>query len=617
MHPIHLAGHPAEAAATHAAATHAAHAHATGPAPHTAAHVIAAVDAAGTAHAAACLEGIEPRTRIDREHEVGHGIDLDDQILLGLLLGGDQEHLVLDDVGQVNVSQHSTERCAEADCRGVLGDWRVEIEARILERPRVDLDRDAEFIGDRPLHVSQGRLVELPPAHRLFEGLVDLLFLAARVCQIDRLVLLPQPRDLPPAVGARIDDRRLVHEGDRRDVHEVERVHEAPLLIAAGAVVLGVVLQDPGHQRRRPADNPGRHRDRTVRVELRRLTGDLLAGHPLRFDKCPRGEVGADHGLAIDHRGVVLRLGVADADALLDEGVVFLGELLDLLLASLQVGCHLHPFPADRRPSLGGEVAVGLLPRPNDRLTNPHFELSGQPRCSASVQVVRPADFLLQLLEFLAGLIRVGREQLPGLTDADGRVLLLLLGPDATLRVELKQFVIAGRSGGKRRRRRLGERLGHADLTPSRLADDRRFLVIGVATERRLRQPDCGGVGTGGLGLDGECRKRGRLAEHHLASQSQALPADNGQEEPIAAPGIAGEFGEIRVFQRWCDGRDRERDRPPRARLAQREFELPVLKAAFDEHDRITVCPQRGQPRREHPEFAGFPTSRESYFHRP
>ena len=166
MHAVDLAGHPAEAA--HAAA-HPAHAHAACRATHAAAHVLAAVDAALAAEPAAGLEGVQARARIDRQHEVGHGVDLDHQVFLGLFLGGDQQHLVLDDVGQVEGAEHPLERRPQADTREVLGDGRVQIEPHVFEGPAVDLDRNPKLVLDRLFDVSQGRLVELPVADRLVE----------------------------------------------------------------------------------------------------------------------------------------------------------------------------------------------------------------------------------------------------------------------------------------------------------------------------------------------------------------------------------------------------------------------------------------------------------------
>ena len=213
VNAVHLAGHPTETSATHAA-----HAHAAGSAAHAAPHVLAAVDTTSAAEAAATLEGIEARAGVDREHEVGYRVDLDDEILLGLLLGGDQEDLVLDDVGQVDRSEHPLERRPEADAGKALGDGRVEIKAQVFHRAGVDLDRNPKLVLDRTLDVPQRRFVEIPVADRLVERLVDLPLLAARVGQIDRLVLFAELRDGPPAVGAGVDQRRLVGKRNRGGV---------------------------------------------------------------------------------------------------------------------------------------------------------------------------------------------------------------------------------------------------------------------------------------------------------------------------------------------------------------------------------------------------------------
>ena len=124
----------------------------------------------------------------------------------------------------------------------------------------------------------------------------------------------------------------------------MEHVHEAALLIAADAGVFGVVVEDPGHERGRPADDPGRHRNWVVGVEIWGFHGDLLRHVPLRL-----------------HKGVG-RLLVAHANALLDECVVSLGELLDFLFASLQFARKPRPLAADGGSPFVGEVALHLLP---------------------------------------------------------------------------------------------------------------------------------------------------------------------------------------------------------------------------------------------------------------
>ena len=495
VNAVHLAGHPTETAAPHAA-----HAHAAGGAAHAAAHVLAAVDTAGAAEAAAGLERIEARAGIDRQHQVGHRVDLDHQILLRLLLGGDQEDLVLDDVGQVDRAEHPFQGRPEAHAGEALGDGGVEVEPQIFQRASVDLDRNPELVLDRPLDVPERRFVEIPVADRLVERLVDLPLLAARVGQIDRLVLFAELRDGPPAVGTGVDQRRLVGERNRGGVGQVERVHEAAHLVAVGAVVLGVVVQDLSHERGRPTHDPSRHRDPLVRVERRRLAGDLLTGHPLRLLEGPRGQFGADRRLAVDHGGVVLGLGVANADALFDQCVVLLRELFELLLTPLKLAGEPQPLAADRGPALRGQVAVGLFPGADDRLTNPHFELGEQPFPGAGVEVVGGTQLLLDRLELVAGQVGVGREKLPCRPDPDGGVLLQELGANATGAVEFGELVVAARrSRDIGRRRAIGRGRPRNLLDAARLAagdftDEACILIVRVAAQGRLRQPQRGSL---------------------------------------------------------------------------------------------------------------------------
>ena len=148
----------------------------------------------------------------------------------------------------------------------------------------------------------------------------------------------------------------------------MQLVHEASLLVAAGPPVLRIVVEHLSHQGRGAADHPGGHRHPVVGIERRRLAGDLLGGHPLRFHEFPGGGIVAgDAGVAADraipdHLRVVLGLGIADADALLDQGVVFLGQLFDLLLAPLELAREPEPLAADRPAAFCGQVAVGLFP---------------------------------------------------------------------------------------------------------------------------------------------------------------------------------------------------------------------------------------------------------------
>ena len=249
-----------EHAATTATDTTAHHAAATAEAA-----ALAAIDAAGSAQAAAGLKRIDTTLRIHGDHEVGHRVDLHDHRLGSLVFRRDHEHLVFDEIREVEIAEQEPQRGAERDARHVLRDGRFEIEARILEGLRVDLHGDALGVLDLRDHVAQRRLGELEVLHRLAEGVVDLLLVAAGVGEVDRLVLLAQLRDLAPAGRIGIDDRRLVGHRDRRDVDLVEAIHEAPLDIALRAHVFGVVVPDPGLDEGLAGEHAGRHRHRMVR----------------------------------------------------------------------------------------------------------------------------------------------------------------------------------------------------------------------------------------------------------------------------------------------------------------------------------------------------------------
>ena len=123
----------------------------------------------------------------------------------------------------------------------------------------------------------------------------------------------------------------------------MEHVHEAALLIAEDAGVFGVVVEDPGHERGGPAHDAGRHGDGVIGVEWRRLLGDHLGDVSLRLHERVRRSL------------------IADPNALLDECVVSLGELLDFLFASLQFAREPRPLAADGGPPFVGEVALHLL----------------------------------------------------------------------------------------------------------------------------------------------------------------------------------------------------------------------------------------------------------------
>ena len=266
-------------------------------------------------------------------------------------------------------------------------------------------------------------------------------------------------------------------------------VHEAPLLVAVGPPVLGVVVEDLGHEWGGPADDPCRHRDPLIRVEGRRLAGDLFAGDPFRLLERPRRQLVADRRLAVDDGGVVLGLGVAHADALFDQRVVLFRELFDLLLAPLELAGEPQPLAADRGPTFRGQVAVGLLSGADDRLANPHFELGKQSFPGAGVEVVGGAQLLLDRLELVTGQVGIGREELPGRADPDGGILLQELGANATGAVQFGEFIVPAsrrRAVGRHRPRNF---LHAACLPAGDLAHEARILVVWVAAQGSLREP--------------------------------------------------------------------------------------------------------------------------------
>ena len=421
VHPIHLAGHPAEAAAPHPAAAHAASTHA-------AAHALAAIDTALPSHAAACLEGIHARAWIDRHHQIGDWIDLDDQVFLGLLLGRDQEHFVFDEVGEIDVAEQQSQGGSQRNPRQVLGDRRVQIDARVFECLDVKFHRDALRIADLDDDIAERGFRELESRHGFIQDGVDFLLLAARVRQVDRLVLLAEAGQLLPAFSARVEDGRFIGEGNAGNVGQMEDIHKPAFLVAADAGVLSVVIEDPGDEGGRAAHLASRHRDRIIGVERRRLLGDDLGDVPLRLHKRVRGPL------------------VAHADSLLHQRVIPFGQLLDLLLAPLQLAGQPGPLAADGCPPLVDEIAFHLFPRPNDRFANPHLDLREETLPHAGVEVVGLVDDLLLFLEPLAGQIGIAGKQVSRRAEFHGRVLLETLGPHPAHRLEFGEFAV--RPGG-------------------------------------------------------------------------------------------------------------------------------------------------------------------------
>ncbi len=116
--------------ATHASteATHAAHA--TAESSHTTHHSHAAHHAHPSAH------------RVRRHHKVGHRIDLEDEVGIGLLWGRDQQHFVFDDISQIQVAEQQAQGGSQRDPSQALRHRCATLDAQRLEGLVVQLDFD-------------------------------------------------------------------------------------------------------------------------------------------------------------------------------------------------------------------------------------------------------------------------------------------------------------------------------------------------------------------------------------------------------------------------------------------------------------------------------------------
>ncbi len=374
----------------------------------------------------------------------------------------------------------------------------------------------------------------------------------------------------------------------------MKAVHEPPLLVASGAPVFRDVIVDPRLDRGHAADHTGGHRHRVIGVEIRGLLGELFRGESLRLGEDGRGRLGAcDHlrfeaGIVAEDGRITLRLGVADADALLDERVVALGELLDPVFAAAELVVEPHPFASNRAAALGGKLAFRLLARPHDRLPHADLDLASQTVSHRGIEVVGGEHGPLQVLEVGPRLVWIDCHQLPRIPQPHGSFLLELLAAHAAHRVELGEFPrvahglprgcgrIAGWRGlsaGPGRCLRRGQRLElRSRLLPvflggiflrclvvgglfislesleSDRSHERSIDVVGVAPERSHRQPQGGPMGAGGLCLAGEFGERGRLAADRGASQIQSLAAEERQEDAVAVAGVSRQFDEERIL---------------------------------------------------------------------
>ena len=342
-----------EHAATHAVASYAARLEAT---------ALAAVDAAGPAHAAAGLERIDATACAQRHDEVADRIDLDDEVFGSFVLGRDQHHLILDEVGEVDVAQQESQRRPQRDARHVLrDDCRVEIEPRVLKRFLVGEDRDIVLVLELIDDVPQGSLLEVQLIHRLVEGVIKLLLGTARIGEIDRFILLATLGDVAPAGGVRIVNGRLVHERDCGQIDQVQRVHEISLHLAAIADILRIVMERSGHDGGRPGHLAGHHRHRVVAVNSRSFHRHLVGDLALRADEF----VVLARGIIGQLEGVVMLLDEGPLITLLDprgqERRVAFGQLLESLFLGPQCAVEPLPLTADRSPALVCQVAFHLL----------------------------------------------------------------------------------------------------------------------------------------------------------------------------------------------------------------------------------------------------------------
>ncbi len=607
--------HAAAAAGHHAATTrhHAAHAsHST--------HACA-----GASETAAGLERIDSPLRVDGQDEIRDRIDLHDQIFPGLLLRRDEENLVLDDVGEIEIGQEQTQRRSQRHVADVLRHRRLEVESGVLERAGVEFHRDSLLVLDRVHHVAEWSLRELEVLHGLVECVVDPLLGGARVGKIDRLVLFPQASDLPPAVGGRVDDGGFAGEGDGRDVGQVKRVHEATLLGAANAGVLGVVVENLGDDRRRAGDDACRHRHAPPGVEVRR-----------RFCEA----VGADPHLEFGIREGLGRPLVADADALLHERVIAFGERLEPLLAAVEVVDQFEFFSRGGSPLLGVEIPLRFLTAPYVRLADPDLDLSPQAVPQSGIEVVGRRHLMEEFPEVRRGGGRIGGKPRSGVAEPHGRLLLEPPGPDTSHPLRLQEFVGGGigavggvavdgvaagplpplrkvfHHGRGSTVSRIVERVRlivgptHRDLSclgaGCGRADHRRLGVVGVSPQRRVGQPDCRIAGSDRLGLPAELGKCRSLLTHRRPRQLEALAAERRQEDAAARRGVANQFREVGVVGLGRDARNCDFD-PSGSPAVGDDVHLDphLLERSLQQDDRVAVGAERRHPLGQHPHRCG------------
>ena len=495
----------------------------------------------------------------------------------------------------------------------------------------VEFDRDPLRIPDLGDHIPERCLVELEVLDRIVERVVDPLFGAAWISEVDRLVLLAEPGDLLPPGSARVDDRRFVRERDRGDVSKMEHVHEATLGFAADADVLGVVVEDAGDERRGDTDLAGRHRHATVGVQRRSLFGDLLGNDPLCL-----GEL-------------VGRLLVADTNPLLDESVVAFRELLDAILTTPQFAVEPGPFLGDGMIAIGHQGPLGPLAGTDDRITDRDLDLTAEAVAGRRVQILRRQHLPLELLEIDAGPVRIDSAGLTSVPQPDSHFLFCLLGADflhpckvGQLALLLAGAEIAPCRGSTIRERsvnlgqpfpsepdrsivargRKSSSLRSIDLLAPRLLGlfllEQPLLgrgehhpsidVVGIFAERGIGQTHRRAVRSGPLGLSCHLHQRRGLAADDVPCHVETFTAERRQIDAVGLASVAVELLDISILgdRRRSGDRDLCLALPHRAFAARRCLEHKVepgaLEATLDKEHGVAVGTERREVAREHAE---------------
>src|SRR5262249_26304746 len=136
---------------------------------------------------------------------------------------GDQQHFVLDDVGQVQLFEHQTQRGAERNALQVTADGSIETYAGRFESFLVELNFDVVLLLEVVDGFVQRDVVERDVGW-LVERLQNALFRAALLLQVDRRVLLAAFGQSGPNASVRVNDRWIVWERNVRNVDQMQRV---------------------------------------------------------------------------------------------------------------------------------------------------------------------------------------------------------------------------------------------------------------------------------------------------------------------------------------------------------------------------------------------------------